>query len=69
MENEPIEIPEGKISVTISGGAASAPMASEGTTEFDALLRAADESLYLAKDKGRNRMEIAPGVKSAAASA
>ena len=66
IENRQIEIPGGQILATISIGAASAPMANETSTEFEALLRAADEALYLAKGKGRNRVEIAPTAKAAA---
>ncbi len=43
--------------VTISLGVAVAP--ARGST-FQALLASADQSLYLAKDGGRNRVETPP---------
>jgi diguanylate cyclase (GGDEF)-like protein len=43
-----------KFSVTLSGGIAS----SEDTPEMSALIATADEALYRAKDKGRNRIEL-----------
>jgi len=49
----PIEVPTGKIKVTLSLGVAAAINASTSS-----LLRAADEALYRAKDAGRNRVEI-----------
>lgn len=43
--------------VTVSLGIAACP---EHSSQADAVLHMADEALYLAKDNGRNRIEIAP---------
>jgi two-component system chemotaxis family response regulator WspR len=50
----PIEIPGDTIAVTISVGVA----AGSGAVDGEALLRAADEALYRAKQAGRNRTEL-----------
>jgi len=55
---EPIKTPEGARFVTVSIAVA---MASRGTeADADALLHAADTALYQAKNRGRNRVELAP---------
>jgi two-component system cell cycle response regulator len=53
---KPIHIPEGLIHVTCSVGVT----ATTGPSRFDssALLHEVDEALYIAKNKGRNRVEI-----------
>jgi diguanylate cyclase (GGDEF)-like protein len=51
------------LSVTVSIGAAACD---GGTGELDTLLRRADMALYRAKGNGRNRVEIAPELKTAA---
>ena len=52
----PIHVPEGLVHVTCSVGVT----ATSGLAGFDssALLREADEALYVAKNKGRNRVEV-----------
>ncbi|HSE41703.1 MAG TPA: diguanylate cyclase, partial [Acidobacteriota bacterium] len=46
-----------KIRITVSGGCASIPEIKSGTV--DELVKKADEALYRAKNKGRNRIESA----------
>ena len=48
--------PMGNLAVTISQGIAALP--SPGIDSVDALIRAADEALYRAKQNGRNRVEV-----------
>ena len=52
---KPIEVPSGRISVTMSLGVAVA----SDMNESSQLLRAADEALYRAKNGGRNTVEVA----------
>ena len=58
----PISSPEGIFNATISLGVASAEPGTEWTRE--SLIRAADEALYRAKNRGRNRVECAELVLS-----
>jgi len=67
IADQPIESPAGPITSTISIGVASAPMAEEGTSELEALLKVSDEALYRAKNGGRNRVEIALAIRAAVA--
>lgn len=53
----PMDTSEGRISITMSIGAASYADPADGNVE--ALIRAADIALYRAKEKGRNRVEFA----------
>lgn len=62
-----VETSAGPLASTISIGVASAPVADDGTSEFEALIRVSDEALYRAKDSGRNRVEIALATRSAVA--
>ena len=53
-----VDTPEGRIPVTISLGVASSGR--NNRLDAHSLLGAADAALYKAKDKGRNRVEVAP---------
>jgi len=55
---QPVEVPGGSITITLSLGVACTGGA-EPASAHD-LLRAADNALYLAKANGRNRVELAP---------
>lgn len=51
---EPIDTPDGTIPITMSLGVA---VSSQGDLDAGALIRAADQALYRAKNNGRNRVE------------
>jgi two-component system cell cycle response regulator len=57
MERDCMDIPEGMIRVTVSLGVAT--YTGGGRYELNALVKSADIALYHAKEKGRNRVEIA----------
>jgi two-component system, cell cycle response regulator len=63
----PFKSSAGELSVTLSLGAAIAESGRMETVDCEALLRAADEALYAAKAKGRNRIESAARPLSRAA--
>jgi diguanylate cyclase (GGDEF)-like protein len=54
--SEPIDIPEGRIHITISLGVATCKA---NSYEANTLIQAADRALYRAKANGRNRVETA----------
>jgi diguanylate cyclase (GGDEF)-like protein len=54
---EKLHTPEGRISVTISLGIGMRH--EKGTLDAKSLIRMADAALYLAKENGRDRVEIA----------
>jgi diguanylate cyclase (GGDEF)-like protein len=56
---EPIDTAKGDVHISVSAGVAVSCGPSDEDTTF--LLHAADEALYRAKEKGRNRVELAPG--------
>jgi len=60
--DNPISNPEGVFHVTISLGVASAERGNEWSVE--SIIRAADEALYRAKNRGRNRVERSESVES-----
>jgi two-component system cell cycle response regulator len=57
MECDCMDIPEGMIRITISLGVAT--YGKGGGHDVNALVKSADTALYGAKEKGRNRVEIA----------
>lgn len=69
VADKPVDTSSGTLSVTISLGLASAPIAGDDTSEYEALLRASDDALYAAKAKGRNRVEIAAASRAFASGA
>jgi PleD family two-component response regulator len=52
--------------VTVSAGVAQLEASDGG--DFDAIARRADAGLYLSKERGRNRVELAPAVDPNASS-
>jgi two-component system cell cycle response regulator len=65
VADQPIETSAGQIAVTLSLGLASAEQGEQETPDCEVFLRAADEALYAAKARGRNRVEIAPAAQAA----
>jgi two-component system cell cycle response regulator len=57
IESQPFATDSGEVHLTASFGVAVS--SDEGQMNADALLQLADEALYLAKHKGRNRSELA----------
>ena len=65
IADEAIETSVGPIPVTLSLGLASAEQDDNETLDCEVFLRTADEALYAAKARGRNRMETAPATRVA----
>jgi two-component system cell cycle response regulator len=61
----PVETSAGPLPVTLSLGLASAGQNEKETCDCETFLRIADEALYAAKARGRNRVETAPASKAA----
>jgi diguanylate cyclase (GGDEF)-like protein len=55
IAEKPFHTSEGDITVTISIGVAAQD---ENTLHFEALIARADQALYIAKHKGRNRVAV-----------
>jgi diguanylate cyclase (GGDEF)-like protein len=67
IADEAIETSVGPIPVTLSLGLASAEQDDNETLDCEVFLRTADEALYAAKARGRNRVESAPASRVAGA--
>jgi len=65
VADSPIETSAGQLSVTLSLGLASAEQGEEEKLDCETFLRIADESLYSAKARGRNRVETSPASRAA----
>jgi diguanylate cyclase (GGDEF)-like protein len=59
IADQPVETSVGPIPVTLSLGLASVEQGEKETLDCEAFLRTADEALYVAKARGRNRVESA----------
>jgi diguanylate cyclase (GGDEF)-like protein len=67
IADQPIETSVGLLPVTLSLGLASVEQREKETRDCEAFLRSADEALYAAKARGRNRVETAPASRAAGA--
>jgi two-component system cell cycle response regulator len=67
IADRPIDTSVGQISVTLSLGLASVEQDEKETLDCEAFLRNADEALYAAKARGRNRVETAPASRAVGA--
>jgi two-component system, cell cycle response regulator len=65
VADRPIETSVGQIPVTLSLGLASVEQGEKETLDCEAFLHTADEALYAAKARGRNRVETAPTSRTA----
>jgi diguanylate cyclase (GGDEF)-like protein len=65
VADQPVDTSAGPVPVTISLGLAAAQANQSGLIDSQALLRDADEALYAAKARGRNRVETAPATRVA----
>ena len=55
MAEIPIKVPDGEISATVSVGVAAKD---ENTAQLETLIARADQAMYIAKHKGRNRVAL-----------
>jgi two-component system cell cycle response regulator len=67
IADQPIETSVGQIAVTLSLGLSSVEEDEKETLDCEAFLRNADEALYAAKARGRNRVETSPASQAAGA--
>jgi two-component system cell cycle response regulator len=65
VADHPIETSAGQLPVTLSLGLASVEQDEKETLDCETFLRSADEALYAAKARGRNRVETAPAPRAA----
>jgi len=65
IADSPVETAAGQLPVTLSLGLASAEQGEKETLDCETFLRTADEALYAAKARGRNRVETAPASQAA----
>lgn len=65
VADQPIETSAGQIPVTLSLGLASVEQGEKETLDCEAFLHTADEALYAAKARGRNRVETVPASRAA----
>ncbi|MGA8492344.1 MAG: diguanylate cyclase [Terriglobales bacterium] len=65
VADHPVETTAGKVAVTISLGLAAVEQDEKETLDCETFIRFADEALYAAKARGRNRVEIGPISKAA----
>jgi diguanylate cyclase (GGDEF)-like protein len=63
VESKPVHTEAGEISITASFGVAVS--SEENPNDAQVLLRLADDALYRAKQRGRNRCELATGEETA----
>ena len=66
IADPPIETSAGQLPVTLSLGLASAEQGEKETLDCETFLHTADDALYAAKARGRNRVETAPVSRAAA---
>ena len=65
IADRPIETSVGQVAVTLSLGLASVEQGEKEMLDSEALLHIADEALYIAKARGRNRVETAAAAREA----
>jgi diguanylate cyclase (GGDEF)-like protein len=65
IASHPVETSAGQVAVTLSLGLASVEQDEKETLGCEGLLRTADEALYAAKARGRNRVEVGPAAHAA----
>src|ERR1700685_3453778 len=65
VADHPVETSAGQIAVTLSLGLAAVEQGEKEMLDCEAFIRSADEALYAAKARGRNRVEVGPVSKAA----
>jgi len=64
IADHPVDTDAGPIPVTLSLGVVAVEVSAQESIDGEALLRAADQALYMAKAGGRNRVEAPPAVRA-----